>query len=206
MSKIKKRISILIIVTTLLSLLLHSTNINAEENENYPQVKFQVTEFLNYYKKEFTDEILNNKKIEEEIKKEIIYGYNLLKEEDQEPYKEFIYRILKGGVPEIIQEKRSLTYKINENIDLYSLIKAIDNEDGIIIPDKNNTEIKTNLNTSLAGIYQVLYILKDEDGNKVEYKITINILNNIPKQKEIVTNNNYNQEKSIKVPVPNTGI
>ena len=206
MSKIKKRISILIIVTTLLSLLLHSTNINAEENENYPQVKFHVTEFLNYYKKEFTDEILNNKKIEEEIKKEIIYGYNLLKEEDQEPYKEFIYRILKGGVPEIIQEKRSLTYKINENIDLYSLIKAIDNEDGIIIPDKNNTEIKTNLNTSLAGIYQVLYILKDEDGNKVEYKITINILNNIPKQKEIVTNNNYNQEKSIKVPVPNTGI
>ncbi len=206
MSKIKKRISILIIVTALLSLLLHSTNINAEENENYPQVKFQVTEFLNYYKKEFTDEILNNKKIEEEIKKEIIYGYNLLKEEDQEPYKEFIYRILRGGVPEIIQEKRSLTYKINENIDLYSLIKAIDNEDGIIIPDKNNTEIKTNLNTSLAGIYQVLYILKDKDGNKVEYKITINILNNIPKQKEIVTNNNYNQEESIKVPVPNTGI
>ena len=192
-------------VIALLSLLFHSTTIKADE-EDYPKAKYQITEFINYYKSIFTDEILDNKNIEKEIKAEIVNVYNLLKEEDQEPYKEFIYRILRGGVPEIIQEKRSLTYKINENIDLYSLIKAIDNEDGIIIPDKNNTEIKTNLNTSLAGIYQVLYILKDKDGNKVEYKITINILNNIPKQKEIVTNNNYNQEESIKVPVPNTGI
>ena len=189
-------------VTALLSLLFNSTTIKADE-EDYPKAKYQITEFLNYYKSIFTDEVLDNKNIEKEIKQEIVNGYNLLKEEDQEPYKEFIYRILRGGVPKIIKEKRNLTYRINENIDLYSLIKAIDNEDNIIIASKVNTKIKTNLNTSLAGIYKVFYILKDSDNNKAKTKIIITIIGNDTPQKEVVKNT---KEKSLNIKVPDTGL
>ncbi len=189
-------------VVALISILFNSTNIKADE-EDYPKAKYQITEFINYYKSIFTDEILDNKNIEKEIKAEIVNVYNLLKEEDQEPYKEFIYRILRGGVPKIIKEKRKLTYQVGENIDLYSFIKAIDNEDKIIISNKDNTKIKTNLNTSLAGIYKVFYILKDSDNNKVKTKIIITIIENDKTQKEVVKNT---KEESLNIKVPNTGL
>ena len=54
-------------VTALLSLLFNSTTIKADE-EDYPKAKYQITEFINYYKSIFTDEILDNKNIEKEIK------------------------------------------------------------------------------------------------------------------------------------------
>ena len=133
------------------------TWINTEDKE-YQELKAQSIKTIEDYKAKASEEELNNKKINAKEKENVIQAYNKLKEEDKKTFTEFINRILAGGKP--------LTYKKGTNIDLYSLIKITDNEDGNIVSNKNNVKITTNLNIEKAGIYDVKYVVCDQDKNE----------------------------------------
>ena len=59
---------------------------------------------------------------------------------------------------------------------MYTLIKAVDNEDGIITIDKNSTVVKTNLKNDEAGTYFVTYEVFDSDKNIGTKTIEITII------------------------------
>ena len=141
------------------------TWINTEDKE-YQELKAQSIKTIEDYKAKASEEELNNKKINAKEKENVIQAYNKLKEEDKKTFTEFINRILAGGKPVITKNSETLTYKKGTNIDLYSLIKITDNEDGNIVSNKNNVKITTNLNIEKAGIYDVKYVVCDQDKNE----------------------------------------
>ena len=222
-------------IVVIASFLLNSSMYFDFDYDEYEMTKYQVTEFLNYYMKEFTEEILDHKYMEKEIKAELVLGYNKLKEEDKEPYREFIRHVLSGGIPKASSKQDSYIFDSSDNIDFYSLIIVNDPEDGDIILNNDNTIIDTDLNKDMSGVYEVKYTINDSDGNIINYSIYIIINkidvdtdtedsndvneeeNNDIKEDNNITNSNYEKidkekvvidkkETSLKPSVPNTGI
>ncbi len=201
------------IVVLVAPLLLNSSFYLQDEYDDYEMTKYQVTEFIKYYQEHFTEEILDHKYMEQDIKKELIYAYNKLKDEDKKPYTEFIKHVMSGGLPKVVSNKDKYTFNSNDNIDLYSLIKVNDPEDGNIILNSNNTKIDTNLNKDLSGTYKVEFTINDSDGNILKYSIYITIIK--IDIKPDVNNNDVREEKEkvvkdeviekVKPSVPNTG-
>ena len=161
----------------------------SEENADdvaYAQLKVHLTHIIETYKQKVTEEELQNKRINYEEKTEIIRAYNQLKEEDKVPYTAFINRIKQGGVPTIVVIAESLEYDKGTPIDVYTLIKAVDNEDGVITIDKNSTVVRTNLKNDEAGTYFVTYEVSDADKNIATKTIEITIIGDteIPEEGE----------------------
>ena len=211
-------------IVVIASFLLNSSMYFDFDYDEYEMTKYQVTEFLNYYMKEFTEEILDHKYMEKEIKAELVLGYNKLKEEDKEPYREFIRHVLSGGIPKVYSKQDSYIFDSSDNIDFYSLIIVNDPEDGDIILNSDNTIIDTDLNKDISGVYEVKYTINDSDGNIINYSIYI-IINKIDintdtdTEEPYVIEDDYNyedldkekvvidkKETSLKPSVPNTGI
>ncbi len=213
-------------IVVIASFLLHGSMYFDNDYDEYEMTKYQVTEFLNYYMKEFTEEILDHKYMEKEIKAELVLGYNKLKEEDRKPYREFIRHVLSGGIPKASSKQDSYIFDSSDNIDYYSLILVNDPEDGDIILNNSNTIIDTDLNKDISGVYEVKYTINDSDGNIINYSIYIVInkidintedSNNIEESYKIENDYNYEdldkekvvidkKEDFIKPSVPNTGI
>ena len=99
----------------------------------YIQLKQHLVSMIEEYKQKVTEQELNNRLINIKEKTSIINAYNQLREIDQIPYIELINSIEKGGSPVITVVADKLDYDIGTQINLYSLIKAMDNEDGPII-------------------------------------------------------------------------
>lgn len=99
----------------------------------YIQLKQHLVSMIEEYKQKVTEQELNNRLINIKEKASIINAYNQLREIDQIPYIELINSIEKGGSPVITVVADKLDYDIGTQINLYSLIKAMDNEDGPII-------------------------------------------------------------------------
>ena len=99
----------------------------------YIQLKQHLVSMIEEYKQKVTEQVLNNRLINIKEKTSIINAYNQLREIDQIPYIELINSIEKGGSPVITVVADKLDYDIGTQINLYSLIKAMDNEDGPII-------------------------------------------------------------------------
>ena len=99
----------------------------------YIQLKQYLVSIIEEYRQKATEEELNNKLINIKEKASIINAYNQLREIDQIPYIELINSIEKGGSPVITVVADKLDYDIGTQINLYSLIKAMDNENGPII-------------------------------------------------------------------------
>ena len=211
-------------IVVIASFLLNSSMYFDFDYDEYEMTKYQVTEFLNYYMKEFTEEILDHKYMEKEIKAELVLGYNKLKEEDKEPYREFIRHVLSGGIPKASSKQDSYIFDSDDNIDYYSLIVVNDPEDGDIILNNDNTIIDTDLNKDISGVYEVKYTINDSDGNIINYSIYI-IINKIDintdtdTEEPYIIEDDYNyedldkekvvidkKETSLKPSVPNTGI
>ena len=150
----------------------------------YEQIKPSLISIIENYKAKVTLHELNNKFINFKEKAQVVDAFNRLKEVDQVPYIDLISSIRKGGSPIITAKADKLEYSLGTNIDLYSLISATDNEDGIIIIDKNSTVVDTNLNNMVAGIYNVTYKVSDTDDNVSIKIIQIEIIGNpIPEEK-----------------------
>ncbi len=151
---------------------------NAEDIA-YAQLKVHLVSIIEAYKQKVTEEELQNKRINYEEKTIIINAYEQLREEDKTPYIELINSIKRGGIPKITVIAQSLEYDKGTQIDLYTLIHAIDNEDGIIAIDKNSTVIKTNLKNNEVGTYFVTYEVTDSDKNVATKTIEIIIVGEI---------------------------
>ena len=149
----------------------------------YAQLKDHLIEIIETYKEKVTEEELNNKTINFAEKVDVISSFNQLRVEDQRIYQELINRIKQGGVPKITVIADNLEYEVGKPIDLYTLIKAVDNEDGTIKIDKNSTVINTNLKEE-AGRYSVTYEVKDSDNNVAKKTIEIVIVGKIEEPEE----------------------
>lgn len=142
----------------------------------YAQLKIHLNKIIENYKNKVTEAELNNKMINSEEKSLVISAYEKLRIEDQKPYDSLIQSIKSGGKPTITVIAKTLEYEIGTQINLYSLISATDNEDGIIAIDKNSTNISTNLKINEAGTYNVTYEVKDSDNNITTKTIKIEII------------------------------
>ncbi len=151
----------------------------SEENAEdvaYAQLKVHLVSIIETYKQKVTEEELQNKRINYEEKTQIIDAYNQLREQDKIPYTSLINQIKQGGIPKITVIAPTLEFEKGTPIDVYTFIKAVDNEDGVIVIDKNNTVVKTNLNSDEAGNYFVTYEVSDSDKNIATKTIEITII------------------------------
>ncbi len=151
----------------------------------YEQLKPSLIAIIEEYKSKVTNAELNNKFINFKEKAKVVDAYMRLKEKDQAPYTSLITAIQKGGSPIITVKSENLKYEIGTTINLYNLITATDNEDGIIIIDKNSTIIDTKFNNNVAGNYKITYKVSDSDNNISTKIIYIEIVDNsIPEEPE----------------------
>ena len=151
----------------------------SEENAEdvaYAQLKVHLVGIIEAYKQKVTEEELQNKRINYEEKTQIIDAYNQLREQDKIPYTSLINQIKQGGIPKITVIAESLEFDKGTPIDVYTFIKAVDNEDGVIVIDKNSTIVKTNLKNDEAGTYFVTYEVSDSDRNIGTKTIEITII------------------------------
>ena len=135
------------------------------EDVAYAQLKVHLVGMIEAYKQKVTEEELQNKRINYEEKTQIIDAYNQLREQDKIPYTSLIHQIQQGGIPKITVIAPTLEFEKGTPIDVYTFIKAVDNEDGVIAIDKNSTVVKTNLKNDEAGTYFVTYEVSDSDNN-----------------------------------------
>ena len=150
----------------------------------YEQIKPSLIAIIENYKSKVTDTELNNKFINFKEKAEVIDAYTRLNEKDQIPYTSLITAIKRGGSPIVTAKLENLEYKVGEEIDLYNLITAIDNEDGTILINKSNTVIETRLDNKIAGTYDVIYKVSDSDNNITSKTLQIKIIaDQIPEEK-----------------------
>ena len=151
----------------------------------YEQLKPSLIAIIEEYKSKVTSAELNNKFINFKEKAKVVDAYMRLKEKDQAPYTSLITAIQKGGSPIITAKSENLKYEIGTTINLYNLITATDNEDGIITIDKNSTIIDTEFNNNVVGNYKITYKVSDSDNNVSTKVIYIEIFDNsIPEEPE----------------------
>ena len=151
----------------------------------YEQLKPSLIAIIEEYKSKVTSTELNNKFINFKEKAKVVDAYMRLKEKDQAPYTSLITAIQKGGSPIITVKSENLKYEIGTTINLYNLITATDNEDGIITIDKNSTIIHTKFNNNVVGNYKITYKVSDSDNNISTKIIYIEIFDNsIPEEPE----------------------
>lgn len=142
----------------------------------YNQLKDYLINIIADYAKNVTENELNNKNINFDKKSYIIDAYNQLRDIDKEPFTDLINAIKRGGIPQITINTDNLEFDLGTSIDLYSLIKATDNEDGNIDIDKTSTKIITDFNAEKPGIYDIKYEVSDSDNNIATYTLQIIIL------------------------------
>lgn len=151
----------------------------------YEQLKPSLIAIIEEYKSKVTNAELNNRFINFKEKAKVVDAYMRLKEKDQAPYTSLITAIQKGGSPIITAKSENLKYEIGTTINLYNLITATDNEDGIITIDKNSTIIDTKFNNNVVGNYKITYKVSDSDNNVSTKIIYIEIFDNsIPEEPE----------------------
>ena len=144
----------------------------------YQLKKNQASMLLRQAMNELSQEELENKYSRINYKNNLILLYNSLREVDREEFTDFIEKIRKGGTPRLQSQSNSIVIQKNEKIDLYSLVKAIDPEDGELTLNAENTTIETAFDSSIAGRYSVKYIVMDSDNNKSTIELVIQVIDN----------------------------
>lgn len=145
-----------------------------EQQVLYNHNKTVINNLIDNYIENVDDEKIFNTRIDPQTKYDIICAYNQLNEEDKTNYTSFVNNLSKGGSPEIIGKEKVTTSQYKD-VDLYSLISIIDNEDFVIESNSENVKIETNLNLNKAGEYVVTYLVADSDGNVTTKEILIKV-------------------------------
>ncbi len=138
----------------------------------YNLLKNYIVGQIETYKSQLSDAVLNNKNLDVANKTRIVLAYRNLKGADQEPYREFIKHLQRGGVPEITY-KGQRTYTVGDQVDFAKLVSARDGEDGAYAPEQIIT--KSEVDLSRAGQYTLAYTVGDSDENIVTLKIPITV-------------------------------
>lgn len=138
----------------------------------YNLLKNYIVGQIETYKSKLSDAVLNNKNLDVANKTRIVLAYRNLKGVDQEPYREFIKHLQRGGVPEITY-KGQRTYTVGDQVDFTKLVSARDGEDGAYAPEQIIT--KSEVDLSRAGQYTLAYTVGDSDENTVTLKIPITV-------------------------------
>jgi hypothetical protein len=152
-----------------------SMSVEEQQEIQYQILKEHMYDIISAYAETATEEELNNKYTNFRKKAEIISAYNQLKAEEQELYKELLTKIQQGGTP-VLTASETLSFEKGAEINLYTLVSATDNEDGVITLDSSNTTLSSELNVNVPGIHSVTYQVKDSDGNISEITIGIEII------------------------------
>lgn len=147
-----------------------------EEQVLYNATKSRIVKVIDDYKNSATEAELGNKRLNAKRKVEVINAFNALSDDDRNEFLSFIEKIKTGGKPVITSSETVYKIKQNEQLDLYSLIKISDVEDGVIESCSDNVEILTEFNNKIAGDYKVLYKVYDFDGNVTTYEIQIEVV------------------------------
>ena len=153
--------------------LLSQTDKDAEEI-SYNLVKSQAVKLLEDYAASAADAELGNKYVNTETKSRVINAWSSLNDADKAPYSQLIERIEKGGSPQI-SIKEDLSFPYGRKVNLYTLIKVYDNEDGLITPDGSCVKISGGIEPGKLGLQHVVYTVWDSDGNTSELAADINI-------------------------------
>lgn len=146
----------------------------------YISLKGYLTKIIDAYAATVTEKELTNKNINISGKATIINAYEQLRDADKVPYTELINAIKRGGSPKISLNATGLEFEVGTSVNLYSLIKATDNEDGPITISKNNTTLITDFNNKVPDTYDVTYKVKDSDNNISSFTLKIKIVDNSP--------------------------
>lgn len=139
----------------------------------YQQMKCYVEGELATYRENIPEHVLYNKSLDAENKAWMMQLYAQLAPEDQAPYTEFVEQLKRGGVP-VITYRGATEYKSGEVVDLLELFDIYDNEDGKITND--NLTVSGAVDFAQPGTYELIYAVKDSDGNEVQYKLNVTIL------------------------------
>lgn len=140
------------------------------EDALYNLLKNYITGQIKSYQSNISDAVLNNKNLDTARKTQIILAFRELRGVDQEPYREFINHLRRGGVPQITYSGKR-RYDMGETVDFTKLVSARDGEDGEYSPEQIITQSEVDLNR--AGEYTLSYIVSDSDRNKVTLRIPI---------------------------------
>lgn len=147
------------------------------ETVMYNKIKSDWIDNIKTLSNSLEEESLNNRNLKVNIKNNILKYYSYLKDEDKpSDIEELLSKIKKGGSPIITLIKgENINIKINENINLYSLISIYDNEDFDIISNSDNVKITTDLDINKVGQYIVRYEVIDSDNNISTITLNINV-------------------------------
>lgn len=148
-----------------------------EEKVLYENSKIKMIELIQNYKENVSETELENKRINASVKSEVVLAFENLAESDRTDFVSLIEKIKKGGAPKFVFEREKFSFKVGDEIDLYSLAKIFDNEDFEIECNSKNVIIQTELNENVAGEYSVSYSVSDSDGNMASKTILVEIRN-----------------------------
>lgn len=138
----------------------------------YNLLKNYIVGQIETYKSHLANEVLNNKNLDVAAKTQIVLAYRNLNGADQEPYREFINHLVRGGVPEITYQGKH-EYTVGESVDFTKLVSVRDGEDGEYTASQIVTQ--SDVDFSQAGKYTLSYRASDSDRNTVTMKIPITI-------------------------------
>lgn len=144
------------------------------DEDFYNEYIGRLEQYIENFVNNVTEEEIYIKSIYKSEKNIIIRGYKKMNYDDKLKYKDLYDAIINGAKPTLSFANKNIEIKIDEKIDLYSLVKASDFEDGIL--DKSNIKIETDLDTKKIGLYEVKYIVSDSDNNIVSETITIKVI------------------------------
>ena len=148
--------------------------INMSDEDFYNEYTTRLKTYIEKFKNSVEEEELYIKSLYKSEKGIIVRAYKKMNDADKAIYQDLYNKIVYGKKPEIAFENKEIETKINEEIDLYSLINASDFEDGTL--DKSNIKIETDLNIKKLGSYEVKYIVTDSDKNVSSKRINIKVV------------------------------
>lgn len=146
-----------------------------EENTQYENYITKLEEYASKLENDLTEEEFNHKESFPEKKSQLLIGILKLNDKDKENYLKQYVSIYNGGTPNLIEN--SLTVKQGDIVDLYTLLKATDLEDGEFCLTTENAHFSfMPTKETLPGIYKIDYQITDTDSNITEGILTLTIL------------------------------
>lgn len=144
------------------------TNLNdpesASDNQKLQSSAQTITQRIEQYRQNTPSSILENKKLDQKAKSEILALYRQLSTSQQTSYRDFIQQLEQGSAPQL-QYHGQNSYPIDSNIDFSSLITATDLEDGKITLNDENFSFEPKPNFGQTGTQIIVFKAKDQDGN-----------------------------------------
>jgi len=145
-----------------------------EKDVLYTDVRPTIVNIIEDYKLTVTEEELNNRRINNNKKSEVLNAYKYLSNEDKELYKDFINRVAKGSSPVISVVDANYSVKFEEINKIFSFITITDVEDYFIPSTAEN--VKLTYSKIGKDTYNVTYHVVDSDGNISTTTIPVQII------------------------------